>query len=143
MARRRTKLPIRRVKSVPLPPPVAPLDRVARWLHAWPRPLRMLLAAIIAAIVTGVVGLALFSLVFSLPPSQIPPDIVTWLLVGLSVLGFALYWVGWVVFLGFGWGETPHRVGRAAVLWIMFGMLVLIVASVIGVIAAIDATREI
>src|SRR5690349_14971974 len=126
--RRRTNFPIRTAK--PQETPREPLiDRASNWLGSWPRVLRMLLNLVISAGLTGVVGLGLFSLLYLLPPDSLPLNTTTLVLIGLSILGIVLYWVGWRVLIGFNWEATPHRPGRAALIWVLFSLLVFIATA--------------
>jgi hypothetical protein len=139
--RRRTNFPIRTAK--PQPPPREPIiDQAANWLGNWPHALRVVLNLVISAGLTGVVGVGLFSLLFRLPPESLPLNTTTLVLIGLSVIGIVLYWVGWRVLIGFNWEATPHRPGRAAIVWILFSLFVFIATAAIAIAAAIDASKE-
>ncbi|MBX3084080.1 MAG: hypothetical protein KF716_20770 [Anaerolineae bacterium] len=139
--RRRTNFPIRTAK--PQPPPREPIiDRLANWLGRWPRLLRMLLNLIIAAGLTGVIGLGVFSLLYRLPPDRLPLNTTSLVLLALSVVGIVLYWVGWRVLIGFNWEATPHQPGRAALLWVLFALLVFIATAALAIASAIDASKE-
>lgn len=140
--RRRTNFPIRTAN--PQSPPREPItDRVADWFGRWPRLLRMLLNLIISAGLTGVVGLGLFSLLYRLPPDSLPTNITTLVLIGLSILGMILYWVGWRVLIGFNWdAANPHRPGCAALLWVLFALLVFVGTAAIAIASAVEASKE-
>lgn len=115
------------------------LDRLADWLAARPRFLRIGVAALIAIIVTAAAGIFLFSYLFTLDPSRLPPNILTLSLVGLTVTGPALYWIGWRVMVGFDFADEPMRPGRPAALWLLFGIGVTFTIVALSVFSVIQA----
>lgn len=124
----------------PPPPPPPLLDTLGVRIARLPRLLRMALAALVSAVITGAIGISAFTLLFQLPVNQLPENILTLMLIGLAAVGVVMYWVGWRVMLGFDFEEEPLQPGRAAVLWLGFGVLVLIVAVVLSIVAALEAT---
>jgi hypothetical protein len=139
--RRRTNFPIRTAQSQ-TPPRLPLFDRMATWLGNWPRVLRVLLNLVISAGLTGVVGLGLFDLLYRLPPDRLPMNTTTLVLIGLSVLGLVLYWVGWRVLIGFNWEGTAHQPGRAALIWVLFSLVVFIATIAISIASVIEASKE-
>jgi hypothetical protein len=124
------------------PPYLRAVDALAGWLAGRSRPVRMLLAGVIAALITGVIGLVAFDLVFRLPVAGLPRDILFYMVLALAVLGMLFYWVGWRVLVGFDFGTERLRPGYAAVIWLLFGLVVLLAATSAGINAVIEALRD-
>jgi hypothetical protein len=51
----------------------------------------------------------------------------------------AFYWVGWRIMIGFDRGDTVLEPGRAASLWVIFGLLVLIMMLILTAFTIADA----
>jgi hypothetical protein len=100
------------------------LDRFADWLNRQARAVRILIAAVLTAGLVLSLAVLMFRVLFNLPPNQFSPETTQnlgTLLIGVfGVGGIGLYWVGWRLLVGFDFGETPLRVGRAGVLWVLF-----------------------
>lgn len=124
------------------PPYLRLMEALADWLAGRSRLVRMLLAGVIAALITGVIGLVAFDLVLRLPAASLPPDILTYMVAALAVLGMLFYWVGWRVLVGFDFGEERLRPGYAAVIWLLFGLVILLVATGAAISAVIEALQE-
>lgn len=123
------------------------IDRLADWLGHRSRPIRTLIAGGVAVVLTIALALTLVGMLLNTPPERLsfgPLDasgVATALFVFLVVAGFAFYWVGWRVLIGFDFEDSPLQPGRPAALWVMLGILLLIVvlfASGLLLIAALQ-----
>ncbi len=123
------------------------LERFAGWLGRQPRLIRSVLAGLVALTITGLVALLFYGFLLNAPPGNLnlgpinPDNVLTAGLISLSVVGFILYWLGWRLLIGFDSGETALQPGRAAALWVLFGLaglvitIILVIVYVITVIA--------
>ncbi len=104
--------------------PSGVLARTVHWLSKRARRTRILLAALTALIITTVIALILFNLFFRTRPDQINIGLANALLIGVALLGLALYWVGWRLLVGFDFAESPLQIGKAAALYVLVGALI-------------------
>jgi hypothetical protein len=123
------------------------LERFAGWLGRQSRLVRSVLAGLVALTITGLVALLFYGFLLNAPPGNLnlgpinPDNVLTAGLISLSVVGFILYWLGWRLLIGFDSGETALQPGRAAALWVLFGLaglvitIILVIVYVITVIA--------
>ncbi|MEP7288016.1 MAG: hypothetical protein ABI947_19865 [Chloroflexota bacterium] len=122
-------------------------DAVARWLGRRSRLVRSILAAVIALGFTGVIGLLLYNFLYGLPPSNAlyplldQPDLLVIILIALTCIGFAFYWLGWRLMIGFDFGENSLVPGRAAATWLMVGLAVFVVTLILSAITAVTALQ--
>lgn len=125
------------------------LDQLSDWLARRSRPIRALLAALVAAAIIVSLTIVVSTLLLSIDPRKIrlgpinADNISTVLLLFLAILGIVLYWVGWRVFIGFDFSEIPMRPGRAASLWLLFGIAMLIGTVIVAIISTLQATAPI
>jgi ethanolamine transporter EutH len=103
------------------------LDRLAAWIGARSRLIRILMSALIAILITAAGGILLFSYLFTLDPSKLAPNI------------FTLTLVGWRVMVGFDFGDQPMQPGRSAALWLLFGITVVVVVTIVSILSVIEA----
>ena len=109
--------------------------------------MRSIIAAIVALILTGALVLFTYGLLLSLKSNDFlvfmsdHPETLTVLLVILVIVGMALYWVGWRVLIGFDRGETVLEPGRAAALWVIFGIVVLLTVIILAIFTIADALQ--
>lgn len=121
------------------------LDTLAHWLSQRSRLARSMIAGLVALVLTGALGLLIYGLLFSLPVGSLnigslkPMDLITVLLIALTVIGLALYWIGWRVLIGFDFGETALKPGRPAAIWVLIGVAVLVVTALIALINTLIA----
>lgn len=124
------------------------IDRLAAQVSNWPRGVRVVVAGLITLVVTGLVGLVLFSVLFQIPAQRLtwwfinPSNISAVVLTALVVVGIVMYWVSWSVLVGFDLADTPLVVGRAGVVWILFGVLVLCAIIALIIISTAIAVQE-
>jgi hypothetical protein len=123
------------------PFPVRLLDGLATGLGRVPRLVRMVIAGVIAACVTAALGVALFSVLYLLPSSRLPQDILLIVWAALMLVGALMYWVGWRVLLGFDLEGQRLQPTRAAALWVVFGLAVFAGLVAFGAYTAITAAQ--
>jgi hypothetical protein len=131
-----------RVRPQPQSPPV---DRLAKWLARRSRVARLLIAALIAVGLTGVTALLLYGFLIALPPGSLsigqtnPSDFLVVALILVTAAGFAYYWIGWRVLIGFDFGEEPLVPGRPAALWVLVSLAILVFTLCLATLYAISA----
>jgi hypothetical protein len=151
-ARRRRDQERREKKAKKVGPPVPLrvrlvnwLDRLGAWLARRSRFVRILITALIAIILAAAFGLVAFEAVFPTTyeaPTSTQDSITqnfTMTMVALVVVGLVFYWIGWRVLVGFDFGETPLKPGRAAAVWVCFGILTLLGIFVVASIGLLQA----
>ncbi len=139
-----------RLKPVRTQPPAPrrPIDRLADWLAARSRPTRVLIGAGIALAFTIALAVVLYGLLFSANPDRLTfgplnADNLPYLLLAFVIgAGFAFYWLGWRVLIGFDFEDTPLRPGRPAAIWVMIGLSVLVLTLVGGMLTALLASQS-
>jgi len=126
---------------------VHPLDRAAGWIGRRSRFVRTLICGWIALIFTVGTALILYRALYRTDPRKLTSGVLTlanlpwFVFIFLAVLGYAFYWAGWRVLIGFDFDDHPLQPGRAAAVWVLFGA-VLTVMFVMGVVySAVDALQ--
>jgi len=145
-----TKAKKQRLKPVRIqpPPPRLLIDRLADWLAARSRPARILIGGGIALAFTIALALTLYGLLFNANPDQLTfgpvnADNLSILLLCFVVgAGFAFYWVGWRVLIGFDFEQEALRPGRPAALWLIIGLAVLALTLIGSGLTAYLASRS-
>ncbi len=121
------------------------VDRVQAWLAGRSRLIRVLLAVGVATILTGAIALFLYGVLFQIPPARLvfgpinDQNILTVTVTALAIGGLAIYWLSWRLLVGFDLGPEPLTPGRAAARWVLLGLVVLLITSVLAVIALLNA----
>jgi hypothetical protein len=124
-----------------------PIDRLGGWLSRQPRLLRSFLAGFVAISLAGTIALLEYSYLLTVPPSNPlfsvmdDPNLLLINLIILTVLGIALYWIGWRLMIGFDLGNTPFHPGRSAAIWLVVGLLVFLTTACLTSFTIMDALR--
>ncbi len=124
------------------------LDRLAEWLAGRSRLIRSIIAALVALAVTGAITILLYSFLMGLPPGSFEigaittTNIVTFALIVLTIIGVALYWLGWRVLIGLDLRQDPVRPGRAAAAWVLFGIVVFVATLILILIYTLNVVTS-
>jgi hypothetical protein len=130
-----------RAKHVPF------LDRVAHWLGRRSRFTRTVLCALIALIFTISFTILIYGTFFSIDPRRLNFGPITavnlpfFTFIVLAIMGYAFYWAGWRVMIGFDFEDHPLQPGRPAAIWLLLGGAMFILMTVASIIVAIQAAQ--
>lgn len=127
------KMPVKAAQRLDL------LSRFAHWLDRRSRSVRILIAALAALLLTAVIVLILFNSFFRIRPADLDVTLANALLLGTAIFGLALYWLGWRLLVGFDFGESPLRVGRAGALYVLLSALISLAALIWSLLSLAEA----
>ena len=128
-----------------LTPTRPPIDRLAGWLAARSRLVRVLLALFISGALTISLTIFLFGLLTGTDPNRLPGGGNSFVIILLIVAfgsGVAFYWVGWRVLVGFDFEDKPLRPGRAAAWWLIISLIILILTTFGALSSALTAIQS-
>jgi hypothetical protein len=131
-----------KAKNVPF------IDRVANWIGRRSRLTRTIICALISLVLTISLTILIYGTFFSLDPRRLnfgPINVnnlpfFTFLI--LAVMGYAFYWAGWRVMIGFDMEDTPLKPGRPAAIWLLMGVAMFILMSAASIVVAIQAAQQ-
>jgi hypothetical protein len=123
------------------------VDRIAHWIGRRSRLMRSVLCALIALVFTAGTAIVLYGSLYNTDPRKInfgPINSATipyFVLAALTFAGFAFYWAGWRVMIGFDFEDAPLVPGRAAALWLIFGLIMFVFVIIFAGVAVTTAVQ--
>jgi uncharacterized membrane protein len=130
-------------------PKVHWVDQLVRWIQRRSRTVRIILCALIALIFTAGFGLVLYGSLLNTDPRRLnffgvinAQNLPFYVLILLCVAGMVFYWAGWRVMVGFDMGDEPLQPGRAAAVWVLAGLAMLVFVLFFGGLAAFNAIQQ-
>lgn len=153
MTKKRSKQPVsnyqrQRAEAARQAAKIPTLDRIANWLGRRSRSQRAVICGLIALVFTLATGAALYGSLFNVDPSRIKfgpinvNNLPFFIFLGLALAGYAFYWAGWRVMIGFDFDEHPLQPGRPAAWWVIFGLMILVFCVIGGLTLAIQAVQQ-